>query len=175
MKSQAAHASFVQCVCSASQRPSRRRVTNGRRAIRGRKATTAAAATPAAATTAKPARVVQWLEPAAATDAIGVERRVVEHPEHEQAQADRADARLRARVALHDGDADRVVDAAGQGDPADARGAAGEREGVGSRPLAHLEEPLPAPRLEGVGDEEEERLRRTRAAGRRGGSASRRR
>ena len=40
--------------------------------MRGRKATTAAAAIPAAATTAKPARVVQWLEPAAATDAIGV-------------------------------------------------------------------------------------------------------
>ena len=40
--------------------------------MRGRKATTAAAAIPAAATTAKPARVVQWLEPAAATEAIGV-------------------------------------------------------------------------------------------------------
>src|SRR4029079_12180955 len=70
-KSQAAHASFVQCVCSASQRPRRRRVTNGRRAIGGRKATTAAAAIPAAATTAKPARVVQWVDPAAATEAIG--------------------------------------------------------------------------------------------------------
>ena len=32
----------------------------------------AAAATPAAATTAKPACVVQWFEPAAATDASGV-------------------------------------------------------------------------------------------------------
>src|SRR4029077_20465218 len=72
MKSQAAHASFVQCVCWASQRPNRRRVTNGRGAIRGRKATTAAAAPPARATTANPARAVQWLEPAAATDAIGV-------------------------------------------------------------------------------------------------------
>src|SRR5262249_14367448 len=72
MRSQAAQASRVQCVCSATQRPKRRRVTNGRRARRGAKATTADAATPAAATRAKPARVVQWLEPAAATDAIGV-------------------------------------------------------------------------------------------------------
>src|SRR4029079_16847714 len=71
-KSQAAHASFVQCVCSASQRPTPRRVTDGRRALRGEEAATAAAAIPAAATTAKPARVVQWLDPAAATDAIGV-------------------------------------------------------------------------------------------------------
>ncbi len=72
MSSQAAQASFVQCVFSPSQRPTRHRVTNGRRASWGRKATTAAAAIPATATTAKPARVVQWLEPAAATDAIGV-------------------------------------------------------------------------------------------------------
>src|SRR5205823_151114 len=53
ISNQAAHASLVQCVCSATQRPKRQRVTHGRRAIRGRKATMPAAATPAAATTAK--------------------------------------------------------------------------------------------------------------------------
>src|SRR2546430_3563174 len=71
ISNQAAHASWVQCVCSATQRPKRQRVTHGRRAIRGRKATMPAAATPAAATTAKPACVVQRLEPAAATEASG--------------------------------------------------------------------------------------------------------
>ena len=84
------------------------------------------------------------------------ERRVVEQPEDDQAQAERPDARLRARIALHDRDADRVVDAARKGDPADTCGPARKGEGVGSRPFARVEEPLPAPGLEGVRDEEEE-------------------
>ena len=140
---------------AASQRPSRRRVTNGTRAMRGRKATTAAAAMPATATTAKPARVVQWVEPAAATDAIGVRAALSSIPSTIRLRPMRPDPGLRPGVALHDGDADRVVDTARQRDPADAGGAARERERVGGRPLARMEEPLPAPRLEGVGGEEE--------------------
>ena len=81
------------------------------------------------------------------------ERRIVEQPEDDQAQAERPDARLRARIALHDRDADRVVDAARKGDPADTCGPARKGEGVGSRPFARLEEPLPPPGLEGVRDE----------------------
>ena len=144
--------------------------------MRGRNATTAAASDSGGRDDDEAgARRPVELEPAAATDAMRRQRRVVEQAEHEQAQPDRADARRVPGIALHDRDADRVVDPAGQRDAADARGAAGEGEGVGGRPLARLEEPLPAPRLEGVGDEEEEGCAGRRAAGRRGGSASRRR
>ncbi len=83
------------------------------------------------------------------------EGRVVEHPQHDQAETERPDARLRARVAPHNRDADRIVDTARQRDSADAGGAAREGECVGGRPLARVEEPLPAPRLERVGGKEE--------------------
>ena len=157
MNSQAAHASFVQCVCSASQRPNAlARDERACRAIRGRKATTAAAAIPAAATTTKPARVVQWLDPAAATDAIGVSAALSSMPSTSRLSPSVPMLAFVPGIALHDRDADRVVDPAGERDAADASGAAGEGECVGRRPFARLEEPLPAPRLEGVGGEKEE-------------------
>ena len=69
-------------------------------------------ATPATATTPKPARIVHELASAAAIDASGVERDVVEEAEHDQAQAERAEPGAGAGVAPHDGDANRVVDPA---------------------------------------------------------------
>ena len=85
----------------------------------------------------------------------GRQRRAVEHADDDQAEADRAETRLRAREAAHAGDADRVVDPAGHCNAADARRGAGKSERIGPRPNIFFEEALPAPRLEGVGDEEE--------------------
>ena len=58
--------------------------------------------------------------------------------------------------ATHDGDANRLVEASRQRDAADRGCTAGGGEGQRLRALAFSEEPLPAPRLEGVGEEKED-------------------
>src|SRR5436305_18902 len=63
---------------------------------------------------------------------------------------------LLARAAPHDRDADRLVEAPWESDSADRGGAACGRERQSLRAFVLGEEPLPAPRLEGVGKEEED-------------------
>jgi len=85
------------------------------------------------------------------------ERRVVEHAENDQAEADRAEPGFRSREAPHAGDADRVVDAARHRDASHARSAACEGERTRGRPVVWREEALPTPRLERVSNEKENR------------------
>jgi hypothetical protein len=85
----------------------------------------------------------------------GRQRSAVDQAEQDEREADAADSGPVRRHAAHDGDADDVVEAARQRDPGDRRRAAGggEREPVWA--LVRREEPLPAVRLEPVGEEEQ--------------------
>ena len=81
----------------------------------------------------------------------------VEEADDDQGQADRAEpGGLLAGAAAHDRDANRLVEAARQGNSANRGGApcGGERQSL--RALILGEEALPAPGLEGVGEEEED-------------------
>ena len=133
------HASLVQCVCAASQRPSRKRMTNGQRGdARQRRRRRPPRARPrrrrrrsrrASSTSRRPPRRPTR---AASSAALSSSPRTI------RLSADRAEPGLRAREALHDGDAHRVVEAAGQRDAADAGGAARERERAGGRALVRV-------------------------------------
>ena len=83
----------------------------------------------------KPARTVQELRVCHRDRRERRKRRVVEHADDDQAEADRAEPGARPGEALHAGDADRIVDAARHRDAADAGCAAGERERARGRPV----------------------------------------
>src|SRR5439155_9798470 len=81
----------------------------------------------------------------------------VEQADDDQGQANRAKTcRLLAGTATNDGDADRLVEASREGHATDGRGSAcgGQRQGL--RALTFRKEALPAPRLEGVGEEKKD-------------------
>ena len=123
----------------------------------GRKATTSAARTPATATTRKPARTSHRARLTRGDRRERRERCVVEHAEHDQAEPDGAEARARAREAL---DASRCEPRRRPGREARCRRRTPRRRRRRAhrrRALVLREQPLPAPRLEGVGDEEEDR------------------
>ena len=81
----------------------------------------------------------------------------VEQTDDDQGQADRAESgSLLAGEPSDNRDANRLVEAARQCDAADRGGTAGGRERQRLRALAFSEEPLPAPGLEGIGEEEED-------------------
>ena len=83
--------------------------------------------------------------------------RAVEQAEDDQGEADRAEAGgLLAGAAADDRDADRLVEASRESDSTDRGGSAGSGQGQGFRALPFGEEALPAPRLEGVGEEEKD-------------------
>ena len=84
------------------------------------------------------------------------ERGAVDQAEQEQREGNRAEARARTAAAPHDRDPQQLVEAAGQRDPADRGRTARSGEGHHRRPALAAEEPLPAPRLEAVGGEEDE-------------------
>ena len=116
-----------------------------------------AAATPAAATSAE-ARL-----DAAVMRGGGGDRRhrrqggAVEQTDDDQGEADRAEAGgLLAGAAADDRDADRLVEASRESDSTHRGGSAGSGQRQSFRALPFSEEALPAPRLEGVGKEEED-------------------
>ena len=85
------------------------------------------------------------------------QRGTVEQADDDQGEADRAETGgLLPGPAAHDGDSDRLVEASRQRHAPDRGGTAcgGERQRFGAFILG--EEPLPAPGLEGVGEQEED-------------------
>ena len=83
--------------------------------------------------------------------------RAVEQAEDDQGEADRAEAGgLLAWAATDNRDADRLVEASRESDSTDRGGSAGSGQRQGFRALPFSEEALPAPRLEGVGEEEKD-------------------
>jgi hypothetical protein len=82
------------------------------------------------------------------------QRDAVEQAEQEEREGDGADAGSATAAAADDGDAQNLVEAAGQRDAADRGGAAGGGERQHRRALVAAEQVLPAPRLRGVGAEE---------------------
>ena len=83
------------------------------------------------------------------------QRRRVEQPEHEEGETDGPDTRAPVGGPTDDGDPDDVVEAPGQRRAGHGGGAARGPEGERLRPLVRGEEPVPAVRLEGEGQEEE--------------------
>ena len=179
IRNQACEAERRQAVCSCTQRPTFQRPMNDRPAMRGRKRTRSAAATPAAATRAKPDLDAARARPGCSDRRHRRQRGAVEQADDDQGEADRAETGgLLPGPAAHDGDSDRLVEASRQRHASDRGGTAcgGERQRFGAFILG--EEPLPAPGLEGVGEQEEDARRRSpgpdphsRAASRNGRNA----